>query len=211
MGNTLNMLVANNMNFDFKKCCDKSGKEIKGLIEILPKIFADTRGEFLEIYNKKQYVEYGLNMDFVQDNQSSSIHGVLRGLHFQTLHPQGKLIRAVAGSFYDVAVDLRKDSPTFGKYFGTILDDKKKNQLYIPEGFAHGFYVLSKSAICSYKCTDFYDPLNESGIMWNDPAINIEWPIEKNQTPILAKKDLTYSKFNNDFNYFSSTGKWIGK
>ena len=146
------------MAFEFKKCI-VDGTEVEGLWEIQPKIFGDARGYFLESYSEKDFFAAGLTMKFVQDNQSKSSKGVLRGLHFQTQHPQGKLVRALEGCVYDVAVDLRKGSKTFGKYYGVVLDAEKQNQFYIPEGFAHGFYVLSDTAIFAYKCTDFYDPM----------------------------------------------------
>ena len=199
------------MKFNFNKCFSNQGKEINGLFEVTPIVYKDSRGEFLEVYNKKEFFNANLNMNFVQDNQSQSVKGVLRGLHFQTKHPQGKLIRCVLGTFFDVAVDLRKGSETFGQYCGKILDDKKKNQFYIPEGFAHGFYVLSEIAICSYKCTDFYEPDGESGLMWNDPKIGINWPIENDMKKILAEKDLKYPDFDISKDYFDINGKWIGK
>ena len=198
------------MNFDFIKCNSNLNIEIPGLFEINPKVFADARGQFLETYNKKQFEAAGLKMNFVQDNQSTSTIGVLRGLHFQTKHPQGKLIRAVAGRFYDVAVDLRKNSPTFGQYCGIILDSEKNNQFYIPEGFAHGFYVLSDKAVCSYKCTDFYDPSGESGLMWNDKSLNIIWPLIQDIPTLIAEKDNHYKDFNKSSSYFDNSGKWLG-
>ena len=140
------------MAFEFNKC------PIEGLWEIQPKIFGDARGYFAETYSEKDFFEAGLTMKFVQDNQSASKGGVLRGLHFQTKHPQGKLVRALEGKVYDVAVDLRNGSPTFGKAYGVGLDSQKNNMFYIPEGFAHGFYVISDFAVFTYKCTDFYQP-----------------------------------------------------
>ena len=156
------------MAFEFKKC------EIEGLYEIFPKIFGDNRGYFLETYSEKDFFDAGLKMKFVQDNQSKSVKYVLRGLHFQTKHPQGKLVRALEAKVYDVAVDLRLGSATFGKYYGVILDSEKQNMFYIPEGFAHGFCVLTDSATFSYKCTDFYDPKEEAKLMWNDEKIAID-------------------------------------
>jgi dTDP-4-dehydrorhamnose 3,5-epimerase len=149
---------------------------IDGLIEITPRIFSDDRGYFFECWSQREYEEAGINLPFVQDNQSCSFRGVLRGLHFQKTHPQGKLVRAIEGEVYDVAVDIRKGSSTFSKWHGVILSDKKQNQLYIPPGFAHGFLVLSETAVFSYKCTDFFYPNDEGGIVWNDPDIGIEWP-----------------------------------
>lgn len=149
---------------------------IKGLCVIEPAVHGDSRGYFMETYNKKDMEEAGLCMEFVQDNQSSSVKGVLRGMHFQKNYPQGKLVRVVRGTVYDVALDLRKDSLTYGKWHGTLLSEKNKKQFYIPEGFAHGFLVLSDTAEFFYKCTDFYHPGDEGGIAWNDPALGITWP-----------------------------------
>lgn len=170
-------------NFVFNKC------EIEGLYVIEPKVFGDERGYFLETYHYEEFKEAGLPMTFVQDNQSSSRKGVLRGLHFQKEHPQGKLVRVLFGTVYDVAVDLRKNSPTYGKYYGVILSEENKKMFYIPEGFAHGFLVLSDQAVFSYKCTDFYHPEDEGGIMWNDKDIAIDWPLEDGITPIISEKD----------------------
>lgn len=149
---------------------------IEGLYIIEPTVFGDARGYFMETYNQKDMEEAGLTMNFVQDNQSSSNKGVLRGLHFQKQHPQGKLVRVIKGTVFDVAVDLRKDSKTYGKWFGIELSEENKKQFYIPEGFAHGFLVLSDVAEFCYKCTDFYHPNDEGGLAWNDPEIGIEWP-----------------------------------
>ncbi len=149
---------------------------IDGLCLIEPAVFGDERGYFMETYNQRDMQAAGLDMNFVQDNQSMSVKGVLRGLHFQKEHPQGKLVRVIRGRVFDVAVDLRKNSPTFGKWYGVVLSAENKKQFYIPEGFAHGFLVLSDEAEFCYKCTDFYHPGDEGGLAWNDPAINIEWP-----------------------------------
>lgn len=149
---------------------------IEGLYIIEPTVHGDERGYFLETYNQKDMKEHGLNMVFVQDNQSMSTKGVLRGLHFQKLYPQGKLVRVIRGTVYDVAVDLRKQSETYGKWYGVELSAENKMQFYIPEGFAHGFLVLSDEAEFCYKCTDFYHPNDEGGIAWNDPKIGIQWP-----------------------------------
>lgn len=149
---------------------------IDGLYIIEPEVFGDNRGYFMETYNKKAMEDAGLNMNFVQDNQSMSKKGVLRGLHFQKQYPQGKLVRVIRGSVFDVAVDLRKNSPTFGKWFGVELTAENKKQFYISEGFAHGFLVLSDEAEFCYKVTDFYRPDDEGGIAWNDPTIDIKWP-----------------------------------
>ena len=150
--------------------------DIKGLYVIEPAVFKDERGYFMETYNQNDFKEAGLDMVFVQDNQSMSVKGVLRGLHFQKQYPQGKLVRVVRGTVYDVAVDLRSDSETYGKWFGVILSAENKKQFYIPEGFAHGFLVLSDIAEFCYKCTDFYRPGDEGGLAWNDPKIGIQWP-----------------------------------
>lgn len=148
---------------------------IEGLFVIEPTVHGDARGYFMETYNQKDMEEAGLNMAFVQDNQSCSTKGVLRGLHFQKQYPQGKLVRVVRGSVFDVAVDLRAYSDTYGKWFGVELTEENKKQFYIPEGFAHGFIVLSDIAEFCYKCTDFYHPGDEGGLAWNDPEIGIDW------------------------------------
>lgn len=148
---------------------------IEGLCVIEPTVHGDARGYFMETYNQKDMEEAGLNMVFVQDNQSCSTKGVLRGLHFQKKYPQGKLVRVVKGSVFDVAVDLRANSKTYGKWFGVELTEENKKQFYIPKGFAHGFVVLSDIAEFCYKCTDFYHPGDEGGLAWNDPEIGINW------------------------------------
>ena len=149
-------------------------------------------------------------MKFVQDNQSFSSKGILRGMHFQKKHPQGKLVRCVAGKVYDVAVDLRKDSPTFGQYYGVILDSEKQNQFYVPKGFAHGFLVLTESAIFAYKCTDFYHPEDEGGLMWNDEQIGIDWySVASDLKPLLSEKDTKHPAFSLENNYFDINGVWI--
>ncbi|NLZ45721.1 MAG: dTDP-4-dehydrorhamnose 3,5-epimerase [Clostridiales bacterium] len=149
---------------------------IEGLYIIEPAVHGDSRGYFMETYNQNDMREAGLDMVFVQDNQSMSTKGVLRGLHFQKEYPQGKLVRAIKGSVFDVAVDLRSGSKTYGKWFGVELTEENKKQFYISEGFAHGFLVLSETAEFCYKVTDFYHPGDEGGLAWNDPAIGIEWP-----------------------------------
>ena len=200
------------MAFTFNKCFTENGQEIQGLYEIQPKIFGDARGYFMETYSERDFREAGLTMTFVQDNQSASTKGVLHGLHFQLYHPQGKLVRALEGKVYDVAVDIRKGSPTFGKYHGVILDGEKRNQFYVPEGFAHGFLVLSDHAVFSYKCTDFYDPKGEGGLMWNDPVININWKSVCGEIqPLLSEKDKKHDPFDPSKDYFDMNGKWIGK
>ena len=155
---------------------EKNVGGIAGLCIIQPAVHGDSRGYFMETYNQNDMQEAGLDMVFVQDNQSMSVKGVLRGLHFQKQFPQGKLVRVIKGSVFDVAVDLRPGSETYGKWFGVELTEENKKQFYIPEGFAHGFLVLSEIAEFCYKCTDFYHPGDEGGLAWNDPAIGVEWP-----------------------------------
>lgn len=202
------------MAFTFTKCRTSDGMEFPGLYEVQPKVFGDSRGYFFESYSERDFHSAGLDMKFVQDNQSSSTKGVLRGLHFQTAHPQGKLVRSLYGKVYDVAVDLRKDSPTFGKYHGVILDCEKQNQFYIPEGFAHGFLVLTDLAVFAYKCTDFYDPKGEGGLMWNDAGINIDWESVAKEAGIdlsklnLSEKDTSHPTFDPSKKYFDLTGHW---
>jgi len=163
--------------------------DLKGVYIIDPKVYGDNRGYFMETYNANDFKEAGLNMVFVQDNQSKSKKGVLRGLHFQIKYPQGKLVRVLSGSVFDVCVDIRKGSPTFGKWHGVILTGENKKQFYVPAGCAHGFLVLSDEAEFAYKCTDFYHPEDEGGIIWNDPAIGIEWPLEGIGEVLLSDKD----------------------
>jgi dTDP-4-dehydrorhamnose 3,5-epimerase len=177
------------MPFDFRHC------PIEGLYEITPKIFKDARGYFFESYSERDFHEAGLNMRFVQDNQSYSMKGVLRGLHFQKTHPQGKLVRVISGEVFDVAVDIRESSPTRGKWHSVLLSSELQNQFYISEGFAHGFLVLSESAVFTYKCTDFYYPEDESGIIWNDFTIGIEWP-KIGVDYIISGKDQKLSAFS---------------
>ncbi len=162
---------------------------IEGLCVIEPTVFGDERGYFVETYNQKDFQEAGLDMVFVQDNQSMSVRGVVRGVHFQKEFPQGKLVRVVRGEVFDVAVDLREESETYGKWFGVTLSAENKKQFYVPEGFAHGFMVLSDEAEFAYKCTDFYHPGDEGGLLWNDPDIGIEWPMREGQKLILSEKD----------------------
>ncbi len=163
--------------------------EIEGLAVIQPTVYYDKRGYFMETYNQLDMREAGFHAAFVQDNQSMSTRGVLRGLHYQINHPQGKLVRVIAGEVFDVAVDLRPHSLTFGKWHGEILSAENNKQFYIPEGFAHGFYVLSDTAEFVYKCTDFYHPGDEGGLRWNDPNIGIKWPLIPGTTPLLSEKD----------------------
>lgn len=162
---------------------------IKDLVVIEPTVFGDDRGYFMETYSEREFEEVGLTMKFVQDNQSKSKKGVLRGLHFQWEHPQGKLVRVISGEVYDVAVDLRKGSDTYGKWFGIRLSAENKKMFFVPENFAHGFLVLSDEAEFLYKCTDFYAPGDEGGILYSDPDIGIEWPTEGIETLLLSEKD----------------------
>ena len=165
---------------------------IDGLLIIEPKIFADPRGMFYEVYSENRYEEHGIPC-FVQDNHSVSKKGVLRGLHYQVNPGQGKLVRVTRGEVFDVAVDIRKQSPTYGKWWGLSLSETNNFQLYIPIGFAHGFCVLSESAEVLYKCSDYYSPENERGILWNDPDLAIDWPVKD---PILSEKDAVYPLFS---------------
>jgi dTDP-4-dehydrorhamnose 3,5-epimerase len=182
---------------------------IDGLVEIRPKVFGDERGYFLETYSSRDYAAAGIVAVFVQDNQSKSVKGVLRGLHFQKQHVQGKLVRAVEGEVFDVAVDLRAESPTFGKWEAVVLSATEQNQFWIPPGFAHGFLVLSDSAISAYKCTDFYHPDDEGGIRWNDPAVDISWP-DVGAEPSLSAKDAILPTLASSGAYFDKSGTWIG-
>ena len=178
--------------------------DIEGLYVIEPTVFKDERGYFVETYNQNDMKEAGLDMVFVQDNQSMSTRGVLRGLHFQKQFPQGKLVRVVRGKVFDVAVDLRSDSKTYGKWFGVELSAENMKQFYIPEGFAHGFLVLSDEAEFCYKCTDFYHPGDEGGLAWNDPEIGVEWPLEEGVDLIISEKDQKWKglKTHLSFNYY---------
>lgn len=187
------------MPFTFSKC------SIEGLYEIQPKVFGDNRGYFFENYTEKDFFEAGLKMKFVQDNQSMSKKGVFRGFHFQKTFPQGKLVRAISGKILDIAIDLRNNSTTFGQYHVVELDSEKQNQFYIPEGFAHGFYVKSESAIFAYKCTNYYHPEDESGIFWNSDQLNIDWNklIGDNlNNIILSEKDKILQPFDKSKIYF---------
>lgn len=161
--------------------------KIDGVKIIQPKVFGDARGFFLETFEKKRYQQMlGIEVEFVQDNHSRSSRGVLRGLHFQQVNPQGKLVRVVRGEVFDVAVDIRPDSPTYGAWEGIILSEENKAQFWVPSGLAHGFVVLSDVADFEYKCTDYYNPAHEGCLLWNDPQVGIEWPID---APLLSKKD----------------------
>jgi dTDP-4-dehydrorhamnose 3,5-epimerase len=170
--------------------------DIQGLKVVEPTVFGDQRGYFMETYNYNDFKEAGIDCQFVQDNQSASRKGVLRGLHFQINYPQDKLVRVVKGEVFDVAVDLREGSKTFGKWFGVVLSEENKKQFFIPKGFAHGFLVLSEYAEFCYKVTDFYHPNDEGGLLWNDEKIGVEWPIPEGMTVedlILSEKDRVWS------------------
>ncbi len=160
--------------------------ELRGLLIIEPKVFGDARGFFIETWNDQRYREAGLEARFVQDNLSFSRRGALRGLHFQNPSPQGKLVSVLEGEVFDVAVDLRRSSPTFGKWHGLTLSSENKRQFFVPPGFAHGFAVMSDTALFHYKCTEFYSPGNELTIRWDDPDVGIRWPL---QNPTLSEKD----------------------
>lgn len=175
--------------------------DIEGLYVIEPTVFKDERGYFVETYNQNDMKEAGLDMVFVQDNRSMSTRGVLRGLHFQKQFPQGKLVRVVRGKVFDVAVDLRSDSKTYGKWFGVELSAENMKQFYIPEGFAHGFLVLSDEAEFCYKCTDFYHPGDEGGLAWNDPEIGVEWPLEEGVDLIISEKDQKWKGLKDTFKF----------
>lgn len=171
---------------------------IQGLKVIEPAVFGDARGYFMETYNYNDFAEAGINVTFVQDNQSASKKGVLRGLHFQINYPQDKLVRVVNGEVYDVAVDLREGSETFGKWYGVLLSAENKKQFFVPKNFAHGFLVLSDYAEFCYKVTDFYHPNDEGGILWNDPEVGVEWPMPegmKAEDLLLSDKDKVQKSF----------------
>jgi dTDP-4-dehydrorhamnose 3,5-epimerase len=174
---------------------------IPDVIVVEPDVFGDNRGFFMETWQAKKFAEGGISANFVQDNHSRSNQGTLRGLHYQVSSPQGKLVRVLDGQVFDVAVDLRSKSPTFGQWVGEILSDENKKMLWIPEGFAHGFYVLSESADFFYKCTDFYNPEWERTLRWDDPDLAIDWPLLDGQTPNLAAKDTNGPSFK-DAEYF---------
>ena len=158
---------------------EKQETGIEGLYVIKPTVFEDSRAFFMETYQKQDFAAIGITQEFVQDNQSKSSKGVLRGLHFQKEYAQSKLVRVIKGAVYDVAVDLRKDSKTYGKYYGVTLIEENKLQFFIPKGFAHGFLVLSEEAEFTYKCDDYYHPGDEGGLLWNDPTIGIQWPLDQ--------------------------------
>ena len=181
---------------------------IEGLYVIEPAVHGDNRGYFMETYNQKDMQEAGLDMVFVQDNQSMSVKGVLRGLHFQKEYPQGKLVRVIKGRVFDVAVDLRKDSETYGKWYGEELTEENKKQFYISPGFAHGFLVLSDMAEFCYKCTDFYRPGDEGGLAWNDPAIGIRWPEVLGEYPDCASAEGYTLQDGTKLNLSEKDQKW---
>lgn len=166
---------------------------IPGVLIIEPKVFRDSRGFFMETYHQKRYRESEINRDFVQDNLSFSVKGTLRGLHFQVKRPQAKLVQVIAGEIFDAAVDIRPGSRTFGKWIGVYLSDQNNRQVFIPEGFAHGFCVLSETAHFLYKCSEFYVPEDEGGILWSDPEIGIDWPVTD---PIISEKDKKHPRLS---------------
>jgi dTDP-4-dehydrorhamnose 3,5-epimerase len=168
---------------------------LAGVLHIKPDVYGDARGYFLESWNRRRYAEIGLDRDFVQDNLSLSRRGILRGLHFQNPGPQGKLVQVLQGEVFDVAVDIRLGSPTFGQWYGAWLSEENHHQLYVPEGFAHGFCVTGDTALFSYKCTDFYNPAAEFSLRWDDPEVGITWPIDD---PALSAKDQA-ARFLKDF------------
>lgn len=175
---------------------------VPGILLIEPTVFGDSRGYFMETYQQDEFAKAGIADAFIQDNQSSSHKGVLRGLHFQKEHTQGKLVRVVSGQVFDIGVDLRPNSPYFGKWAGAVLSAENKQMLYVPQGFGHGFVVLSETAEFAYKCTDVYDPSSEGGVRWNDADINVEWP-ELDVAFSLSEKDGILPSLNDqDFSFF---------
>ncbi len=175
---------------------------LKDALIVEPAVFGDHRGYFCETYSERDFAEAGIREKFVQDNESFSSLGVLRGLHFQKKNPQAKLVRVTHGSVFDVAVDLRKKSPTFGNWFGVLLTGENHRQFYIPEGFAHGFLVLSETAGFVYKCSRFYDASDEGGLLWNDPDLNIRWPLETIEQTRVSEKDLKNPKWSESDFFF---------
>ncbi len=170
--------------------------ELPGVIMIKPRVFGDTRGFFVETWHQKKFADAGIPAAFVQDNHSRSSQYILRGLHYQIQRPQGKLVRVVTGHVFDVAVDMRKSSPTFGRWTGAHLSAGNQHMLWVPPGFAHGFVVLSEMADFVYKCTDFYAPQHERSLLWNDPALDIDWSLPAGIEPILSTKDAAAARFN---------------
>jgi dTDP-4-dehydrorhamnose 3,5-epimerase len=168
---------------------DLEPTRIPEVVLLRPKVFGDERGFFMETWQSRKFADAGLGVQFVQDNLSRSVRRTLRGLHYQIAQPQGKLVHVIAGTVFDVAVDLRKGSPTFGQWIAETLSDRNHHQLWVPPGFAHGYLVLSESADVSYKCTDYYAPQHERCIRWNDPQLGIDWPLEPGAVPLLSAKD----------------------
>jgi dTDP-4-dehydrorhamnose 3,5-epimerase len=164
---------------------------LPGVLILEPSVFTDERGFFMEAFHKERYARLGVHVSFVQDNLSYSTRSTLRGLHYQYPHSQAKLVQVVQGELYDVAVDIRRGSPNFGRWTGVFLTGEKKRQLFIPEGFAHGFWVLSESVFCVYKCSDYYSPGHEGGVLWSDPDLGIDWP---SGNPLLSQKDADYPR-----------------
>ena len=174
---------------------------VAGVIRIEPTVHRDGRGYFVETWQSRRFADHGISAEFVQDNVSSSIHGTLRGLHYQIEQAQGKLVQVVQGEVFDLAVDLRKSSPQYGKWVGEVLSAENKHQLWIPPGFGHGFLVLSETAEFAYKCTDYYAPEFERSIRWDDPDIGIEWPLVDGEQPVLSPKDTNASLFKDAETY----------
>lgn len=168
---------------------------IPEVMVVEPDVFEDDRGYFMEAWQAQRFAEAGLDAEFVQDNRSRSVRGILRGLHYQIQRPQGKLVSVTRGEVYDVAVDMRRSSPTFGRWVGMSLSDVNKLMLWVPPGFAHGFYVVSEVVDFEYKCTDYYAPAYERTVAWNDPDLNIDWPLLAGETPLLSRKDAAGEAF----------------
>ncbi|GAP13948.1 dTDP-4-dehydrorhamnose 3,5-epimerase [Longilinea arvoryzae] len=166
-----------------------SSTQLSDILLLEPRVFADERGFFMETYQSRDFARLGIPDNFVQDNQSGSRRGILRGLHYQILNPQGKLVRCIVGEIFDVAVDLRRSSPTFGRWTGTYLSAENKRQLWIPIGFAHGFFTVSEWAEVLYKASDYYNPKGERCVLWNDPQIGVQWPVPAGESPLLSPKD----------------------
>ena len=162
---------------------------LRDVYVVKPQVFGDERGFFTETWNENTFHSAGFDLKFVQDNHSRSQRGILRGLHYQTENTQGKLVRVTAGAVFDVAVDLRRSSPSFGQWWGCVISDENRSMLWVPPGFAHGFYVISDYADFLYKCTDFYDPGSEVSLLWNDPTVGVEWPLADGESPTLSGKD----------------------
>jgi dTDP-4-dehydrorhamnose 3,5-epimerase len=172
-----------------------SSTAIPDVVLIRPKVFGDPRGYFFESWEQRKFAAAGIDASFVQDNQSRSARHILRGLHYQVEQPQGKLVRVVTGAVFDVAVDIRRSSPTFGRWVGEVLSEENHHMLWVPPGFAHGFIVLSESAHFVYRCTDFWAPAHERSILWNDPELNVTWPIPRGVQPLVSAKDAGAQRF----------------